>query len=654
MFSQQPDQKNLLLAIVLSMGVLLAWQYFYAAPKLKEEQERQKRAQMQTSQQVPGTQQAGAQVGGAVPGTVGAPSATQPGVQSTVPGVGAPDPVLSREAALKLSPRVGIETPALKGSIALVGARLDDIELVKYRETIDPKSPAVKLFAPSGTENPYYSEQGWVPATGTNQKMPDRDTVWTAETKGPLTPTSPVVLSWDNGQGLTFRRTVKVDQSYMFTVTDEIENKTPGDVTLFPYSLISRHGAPKVQGIYILHEGLIGVIGSAGLTEVTYADLTKEIEGNLKKNAVNASAVKEYKASQAGWLGITDKYWAAVLIPNQTAEYDARLWARKENGKDYFQVDYRQPAVTIAPGGKGTGQTQLFAGAKDVHAIDAYKAQYNIKQFDSMIDWGTFWYITKPLFYLIDWLNAHIGNFGITILVITVLVKALFFPLANRSYESMAKMKKLQPEMEKIKERFKDDKAKQQQELMGLYAKEKINPVMGCLPILVQIPVFFALYKVLFVTLDMRQAPFFGWIKDLSMPDPTSVTNLFGLLPWMPIDQLFLGYTIGAWAIVMGITMWLQMQLNPQQPDPVQQQMFNWMPVMFTFMLGGFASGLVIYWTWSNILSIAQQWLIMKKNGVEVPLVDNLQKTYKAARDMVQPDNLKKTFRAMTDLFQRK
>ena len=624
MFSQQPDQKNLLLAIVLSMGVLLLWQYFYAVPKQKEELERQKMARQQSGQVVPGQQ--GASKGGAV---------NAPPGQLPANGALATDQVLTRDAALKSSPRIAIETPSLNGSLSLLGARVDDLQLVKYHETIDPKSANVTLFSPSGTAHPYYSEQGWVPASGTDQKMPDRDTLWTAETKGALTPTSPVLLSWDNGQGLVFRRTVKVDDNYLFTVTDEIENKTKADVTLYPYSLISRHGMPKVEGIYILHEGLIGVLGAAGLTEVTYPELTKEIDANLKKNATNASSVKEFKSAQSGWLGMTDKYWAAALIPNQSIEYDARLWARKENGRDFFQVDFRQPAVTIPAAAKAGGETRLFAGAKDVHAIDAYKAQYNIKQFDSLIDWGTFWYITKPLFYLIDWINKHVGNFGVTILIITVLVKALFFPLANRSYESMAKMKKLQPEMEKLKERYKDDKAKQQQELMALYAKEKINPVMGCLPILVQIPVFFALYKVLFVTLDMRQAPFFGWIKDLSAPDPTSVTNLFGLLPWPALDMMFLGYTIGAWAIVMGITMWLQMQLNPQQPDPVQQQMFNWMPVMFTFMLGGFASGLVIYWAWSNILSIAQQWLIMKKNGVEVPLVDNLKKTFKTVQDLL-------------------
>ena len=462
--------------------------------------------------------------------------------------------------------------------------------------------------------------------------MPDRDTVWTAETNGPLTASSPAVLRWDNGQGLVFRRTIALDDSYMFKITDEVENKSGAEVTLYPYALISRHGTPKVEGIYILHEGLIGMVGTSGLLEIPYSELTAEIDKNLKKSSSNANAVREYKAAKTGWLGITDKYWAMVLVPNQSIEYDARLWARKDGGKDYYQVDFRQPAVTIPAGGKGGAETMMFAGAKDVGAVDGYKAQYGIKQFESLIDWGTFWYLTKPLFHVMDWINKIVKNFGVTILIVTVLVKLLFFPLANKSYESMAKMKKLQPEMEKLRERYKDDKARQQQELMALYQKEKINPLAGCLPIFVQIPVFFALYKVLFVSLDMRHAPFFGWIKDLSAPDPTSLFNLFGLLPIPALEQYLLGYTIGAWALLMGATMWLQMQLNPQQPDPVQQQVFNWMPVMFTFMLGGFASGLVIYWAWSNILSITQQWYIMKKNKVDVPLVDNIKKTFAAAR----------------------
>ncbi len=628
MFSQQPDQKNLLAAIALSMGVLLLWQYFYAGPKQKEEMERQARLKQQTTS---------LQQGQATSGTPA--SITAPGTQPAAPGSAVPavpGREMTRDEALKASPRIEIETSALRGSVSLRGGRIDDLKLAKYRETVQPTSPNVVLFSPSGGPDAYYAEKGWVPAPGVDQRMPDKDTVWTAETKGALTPTSPVVLSWDNGQGLIFRRTVKLDDDYMFTLVDDVENKSGKDVTLYPFALISRHGTPKIEGFYISHEGLIGVLGGEGLKEIGYAELTGEIDKNIKRTPAIPSAFREFKNATGGWLGITDKYWAAALIPKQSQEYDARLWARREAEKNYFQVDYRQPGVTIAAGATGSAETMMFAGAKEVRIVDGYKASLGIKQFDSIIDWGTFWYFTKPLYLLLDWINRIVKNFGVSILIITVLVKLLFFPLANKSYESMAKMKKLQPEMEKIRERFKEDKARQQQETMALYQKEKINPLAGCLPMVVQIPVFFALYKVLFVLIDMRHAPFFGWIKDLSAPDPTSLFNLFGLLPIPAIEQFALGHTIGAWAIVMGITMWLQMQLNPQQPDPMQQAIFNWMPVMFTVMLGGFASGLVIYWAWSNILSIGQQYLIMKKNNVDIPLMDNIQKTFKPLLALVQ------------------
>ena len=617
MFSQQPDQKNLLAAIVLSMGVLLLWQYFYAGPKQKEELERQARLKQTTA----------SQVGSTAPGAPAAGTAPAPGqAQPVTPGAVAPVATLSREDALKASPRIAVESPALRGSISLRGGRIDDLSLAKYRETVEPTSSNVVFFSPSGVANAYYAEKGWVPAPGIDQKMPDKDTVWTAETKGALTPTSPVVLSWNNGQGLAFRRTIKLDENYMFSIGDEVENKSGRELTLFPFALISRHGVPKLEGFFISHEGLIGVLGNEGLKEIAYSELTGEIDKNIRRNPNSISSFREFKNVTGGWIGITDKYWAAALIPKQDLEYDARLWARREAGKEYFQADYRQPGVTIAPGATGRADTMMFAGAKEIRVVDAYKADLGIKQFESIIDWGYFWYFTKPLYHVLDWINRIVKNFGLTILIITVLVKLLFFPLANKSYESMAKMKKLQPEMERIRERFKDDSAAQQKEMMGLYQKEKINPLAGCLPILVQIPVFFALYKILFISLDMRHAPFFGWIKDLSAPDPTSLTNLFGLLPFAPLEVYLLGYTIGAWALVMGFTMWLQMQLNPQQPDPMQQAIFNWMPVMFTFMLGGFASGLVIYWAWSNTLSIAQQYLIMRKHKVDVPLMDNLKK----------------------------
>jgi YidC/Oxa1 family membrane protein insertase len=595
MQTQQPDnQKNLLLAIILSVVVLLGWQVFFANPKLKEEQERLRRSQQEAANQ-----------------TTGVPA---PGIQAPVaPGVappGTPTPAPTREAALAASPRITIDTPSLRGSIALKGARIDDLTLVKYRETVDPRSPNVVLLSPADAPDPYFAEFGWVPAPGTTQKLPDRDSQWRAEKSEPLKPGAPVTLLWDNGQGLKFRRTISVDDAYMFTVTDTVENTSSAEVTLYPYARLYRYSTPVVHGFYILHEGLIGVLGDAGLVELTYSDVQKEGGG------------RTFDKVTGGWLGFTDKYWATALIPNQSDTYRANLTGHKKTAtqKEAYQTDYLLGTVTLPPGANKSVDSQLFAGARQVHTIQAYNDALKIKQFDLLIDWGWFYFITKPLFYLINWLYQILGNFGFAILAVTVLVKAAFYPLANKSYESMAKMKKLQPEMERLRDRYKDDRGRQQQELMALYQKEKINPLAGCLPILIQIPVFFALYKVLFVTIDMRHAPFFGWIKDLSAPDPTSIFNLFGLLPLAVPEFL----QIGVWPIIMGLTMWLQMQLNPQQPDPIQQQVFNWMPVIFTFMLATFPAGLVIYWAWNNVLSIIQQAWIMKKNGVENPIWNNL------------------------------
>jgi len=590
----QDGQRNLLLAIVLSVAVLLAWQVFYAGPRLKEDQERRQRT---VQEQVPAKGQGPQkEVPGATPSTgLAAPS-----------GAASASPALSREDAIRESARLDIDTPSLRGSIALKGGRIDDLVLAKYRETVDPGSANVVLLSPSGAPNPYYAEYGWLAAAGA-PPLPGRDSVWKTETEGALTPAAPVTLVWDNGQGLMFRRRIAVDDNYVFTVTDAVENKSDKDITLSPYALISRHGMPKVQGYYILHEGLIGVLGDAGLKEISYADALKD------------GGSKTFKET-AGWVGITDKYWATAIIPDQKAPYVADLRGTKRDGRDYFQTDLLLNPMTIAPGAVGSVTTNLFAGAKQMSLIEAYAAKPGAKQFDLLIDWGWFWFITKPLFRLLHGLSLLLGNYGLAVLATTVMVKALFFPLANKSYESMAKMKKLQPEMEKLRERFKEDRVKQQQELMALYKNQKINPVSGCLPTVVQIPVFFALYKVLFITIDMRHAPFFGWIKDLSAPDPTSVFNLFGLLPFHPPTYLM----VGAWPLVMGCTMWMQMQLNPQQPDPVQQKIFSWMPVIFTFMLASFPSGLVIYWAWNNVLSLVQQYAIMRRNNAEVHLWKNL------------------------------
>jgi YidC/Oxa1 family membrane protein insertase len=590
----QDHQKNLLLAIVLSVAVLLAWQMFYAGPKLKDEQERRQRVQQEQSQTKPS----------------GAPTATsgEAAPQVAAPSSPAPAEAQSREGVLRSSAqaRVRIETPSLQGSIALQGGRIDDLVLLKYRETVAPQSPNVVLFSPSGAPAPYYAEYGWIAGPGVTSPMPGNDTLWRLEKGNVLTASSPVTLAWDNGQGLIFRRTVAADDNYLLTVTDTVENRSGAEVSLYPYALISRHGLPHTQGFYILHEGPIGVMGEQGLKELHYADLIKD------------GGSKTFKDT-GGWIGITDKYWAAALIPDQTVAYTASFRGIK-GSQDRFQTDLLMNAIPVAPGASAATTSNLFAGAKQVTLIEGYKEQLGAKQFDLLIDWGWFYFITKPLFKLLHWLSQLLGNYGLAILATTVLVKLAFFPLANKSYESMAKMKKLQPEMEKLRERFKDDRVKQQQELMALYKNQKINPMSGCLPILLQIPVFFALYKVLFVTIDMRHAPFFGWIKDLSAPDPTSLFNLFGLLPYEVPQFLH----IGAWPLIMGATMWFQMQLNPQQPDPVQQKIFNWMPVIFTFMLASFPSGLVIYWAWNNVLSLLQQYTIMRKNGAEIHLWKNL------------------------------
>jgi YidC/Oxa1 family membrane protein insertase len=475
-------------------------------------------------------------------------------------------------------------------------------------------------LSPTNSPHPYFAEYGWVPQGAATQKLPDRDTLWSVEGSPTLTPSNPVTMTWDNGQGLVFRRTVSVDADYMFKIVDAVENRSSDAVTLAPYARIHRYGTPKVEGFWILHEGLIGVIGEQGEQKSKY---TTAIE----------DGTQTFPTATAGWLGFTDKYWAATIIPDQTAPYRAQFSGQEPklpSEQPDYQTDYLRDGVTIPPGESRSIDARLFAGAKDVKLLQRYETQDGIKQFDLLIDWGWFFFITKPLYYLMEAINSVVHNFGVTILILTVLVRLAFFPLANKQFASMAKMKKLQPQMEQLRERYKDDKVAQQQALMELYKKEKVNPIAGCLPILLQLPVFFALYKVLFVTIDMRHAPFFGWIQDLSAPDPTSLFNLFGLLPFAVPEFLH----IGVWPLVMGITMWLQMQLNPQQPDPVQQQIFAWMPVVFTFLLATFPAGLVIYWAWSNTLSLAQQYYIMKRQGVEVHLIGNLSRNLKSVATM--------------------
>ena len=612
------DQKNTLIAIVLSAIVLIGWQYFVGLPQMQKQKEQAQ--QQQTTTQAPSTTP---QPG--TPAQPGAPAA--PGTTPAAPGqVTAPpgSQVYTREAMIAASPRIAVETPRMKGSIALKGARIDDVALTGYRETVDPKSPAIVLLSPSGTPQPFYAEFGWVRGTGVTAKVPEGDTVWRQDGTGALTPAKPVVLTWDNGEGLEFRRTIAVDDKYLFTIKDEVANKSAAPITLFPYGLISRHGTPKTEGYYILHEGLIGVLGDQGLQELSY----KNIED---KKTVN------YKVTN-GWLGITDKYWAATLLPDAKAALQAHFSAGMLGPLKTYQADYLLDPQTIAPGATGSADARLFAGAKEVQSIDAYDKALGVNRFELLIDWGWFYFITKPMFKAIDYFFHLVGNFGLAILIVTVIVKLLFFPLANKSYASMAKMKSVQPQLAALKERYPDDKVKQQQEMMEIYKKEKINPIAGCLPVALQIPVFFSLYKVLFVTIEMRHAPFYGWIKDLSAPDPTNLFNLFGLFAFDPTQLPVLGHylALGVWPIIMGITMWFQMKLNPTPPDPTQKMIFDWMPLIFTFMLAGFPAGLVIYWAWNNLLSVLQQSFIMRRNGVKVELFDNLKATFAKKPEKVE------------------
>jgi len=598
------NNRNFLLALVLSVIVLFAWQALFPMPE-RTHQEQAQQQQQQPSATQPNT--------APQPGTTTAPGTPVPGAAPSPAQQSAPAAAVTREAAIAAAPRIEIDTPSLRGSIALKGGRIDDVVLKQFKVSVQPNSDPVTLLSPSGSPAPYYAEHGWTAAASEGVKLPTSETIWTAESQGPLTANNPVKLVWDNGAGLIFRRTIAVDPEYMFTVTQEVENKSNRPVTLAPYALISRHGQPETAGIYILHEGLIGVMGDEGLQEIKYK---AALEGKTT-----------FKAT-SGWLGFTDKYWASALIPNQASHYEAHFQGSTINNRQYFQTDFLLDPVTVAPGAKQTVSSKLFAGAKQVEVLDRYEDTLKIAKFEHLIDWGWFHFITKPLFYALDFFYRQIGNFGIAILIVTILVKLAFFPLANKSYESMSKMKKLQPEMTRLRERYKDDRMKQQSALMELYKKEKINPMAGCLPILIQIPVFFALYKVLYVTIESRHAPFFGWIQDLSAPDPTNLFTLFGLIPWSPPHLLM----IGIWPLIMGVTMFLQMKLNPAPPDPVQQKIFTWMPVMFTFMLASFPAGLVIYWTWNNTLSIIQQTVIMRRQGVEVNLLENLGFNRKSAR----------------------
>ncbi|HVP83738.1 MAG TPA: membrane protein insertase YidC [Rhizomicrobium sp.] len=582
------DNKNLIIAIVLSFAVIFGWQYFIATPKMKAEQAA-KQAEIAQQHKSP------------TPQANNAPSAP-------------------KNVARNTGRRIVIDTPTVDGSFSLVGARFDDLRLKKYRETVDPKSAEIVLLSRQSSEYPYYAEFGWLAPNGSKTPVPGDDTPWTLKSGDKLTPGHAVTLEWNNGHGLVFTRTITVDDQYMFNVTDSVKNAGSAEATLYPYATVARDGLPNTQHFWVVHEGFVGYADGAKYTK--YADLKPE-EPSQKFSATG------------GWVGITDKYWMATVIPPQSEKFEANYSISQSNGRTDYQSDYRLDPRSIAPGQTISVKQQLFAGAKVVKTLRDYESTYGIQGFDYAIDWGWFFFITRPMFLVLDEFYKLVGNFGLAILLLTVSVKILFFPLADASYRSMSRMKKLQPKVEEIRTRFADDRTRQQQEMMELYKREKVNPVSGCLPMLIQIPVFFSLYKVLFVTIEMRHAPFFGWIRDLSAHDPTSIINLFGLLPYhVPsfFDTHLTFLSIGIWPILMGVTQFVQTKLNPAPADPVQAKMFLFMPLIFTFMLATFPAGLVIYWTWNNLLSILQQIVMMKRTGTPIQIFED----FKSARAKAQ------------------
>ena len=591
------NNRNYFVAIALSVVIVLAWQFFYMNPRIEAQRQAEEvriaAEQSQAATQSPATTTAAGSVNGALPA-----------------GAAAVSPEASREAAIAKSARVAIDTQDLIGSINLTGARLDDLRLKQYHETVDNSSPIVTLLSPAETTDAYFAELGYIAGENAGS-APGPTTVWTAPEGAKLTQATPVTLTYTNEAGLTFTRTISVDEHYMFTIEDTVANAGTTAASVAPYGRLTRYNKPTTPSVFVLHEGFLGVLGAeSSLSEHKYSDIEEEAVTNAK--------------ATGGWLGITDKYWASSLIPTQSIPYESRF-SHFTDGQPRFQADYKGDAISVPAGQSTTVKQMVFAGAKQVPVIESYEQNLNIPKFNLMIDWGWFYFITKPMFKLMDFFYRHVGNFGVAILLTTIVVKLLFFPLANKQYASMANMKRVQPKLEELKVKHADDKMALQQAMMQLYKTEKINPVAGCWPVLLQIPVFFALYKVIYVTIEMRHAPFFGWIQDLSAPDPTSFVNLFGLLPFEAPTFLHLGI----WPIIMGVTMWLQMRMNPTPPDPTQAMLFNWMPLIFTFMLGSFPAGLVIYWAWNNTLSVLQQSIIMKRHGVEIELFKTIRNVFR-------------------------
>jgi YidC/Oxa1 family membrane protein insertase len=602
------NNKNLILAMVLSMLVITVWMILFPPPEVVTD---------------PNAPVAG-QTEGLLPPVADAP----PGSSATVP------------AAVPEAARLTIDTPELSGSISMLGGRIDDLKLKSYHETLEAASPEVTLLAPVGTDGAFYALYGWAPGgTLTYDDVPGANSEWTLAAGGTLAPGKPVTLRWENGKGLIFNREIAVDDKFLFTITETVQNTGTEAVSLQPYGIIARHGLPKnMQNIFVVHEGVVGRADGT-VTEVDYADVAE-----LPVVEREGAGAEVTEAATDGWIGFTDHYWMAVLVPEQGKPHTQVT--KYVAGSDIYQTEVRQEVLTVAPGATASTASRLFAGAKEWATIRGYQnqpgfldrmfgsevsAETPIPGFLDSIDWGWFYFLTKPIFAVLHWLNALIGNMGLAIIGLTFVLKVLVLPLAYKSYVSMARMKELQPEMEALKERAGDDKQKMQRDMMQLYRDKKVNPAAGCLPILIQIPIFFALYKVIFVTIELRHAPFFGWLNDLSAPDSSSIYNLFGLLPWAgpgPGTLTALIF-IGILPILLGITMWLQQKLNPAPSDPVQQQIFAWMPWVFMFMLGGFASGLVVYWITNNIITFTQQYLIMRSHGHKPDLFGNIRSGFR-------------------------
>ncbi len=574
------DNRNFIAAVVVSLLILVGFHILYEKPQA-ERLARERAAYAEAMKT-------------AAPAPVALTSRSAEGPGPAVASAGAPS--LRPRAAIVQDPdRVPLLAPELHGSLNKRGGRLDDVTLARYRTTTEPDAPEVVLLSPAGTDlpdHPYYIESGWLSA---ETPVPTATTLWESA-QAALTPASPVTLRWKNGQGVTFERTVAVDDRFVVTVTDRALNASDKTVTLYPFGLIARHGKPVTEDTYILHEGPIGVLDGT-LTEPTYKDLEK---GGARTFT-----------STGGWLGITDKYWLVALLPNQKEQLEARFAYDRAGATTpdggVFQADVRGTAVSLAPGASSERTLRFFVGAKRLRVLDSYESLYDLPHFDRAIDFGWFYFLTKPFLYLLDFLGSWLGSLAVAIVIFTLMLKLLTLPLSLRSYRSMARMKLLQPEITRLQERFKDDRMQQGQAMMDLYRREKVNPLSGCFPTLIQIPIFFALYKVLYVGIEMRHAPLFGWIHDLSAPDPTSIFTLFGLIPAFPLIP-----HLGVWPILMGISMFIQQRLSPQPPDKNQARMFMFLPIIFTFMLANVAVGLIFYWTLSNLLSLGQQWYILK------------------------------------------